>query len=707
MSPGPADLGAAAPPARRSPRAWAWWPVGAVFVVGSGTFVASLPPAWDELRQTCPAPPCEPTALGPDSVASLRAVGLTPDLYAWYLVVVAGAFAATSLAVAWALWRRRAEEPVAVAAALALGLFGLLFPQTVEVLADEPVLGPVVDLLTTVGVTAFVWFLLVFPDGRFRPRWAGPVGGGLVAYGAVTGLLGGWPLHLAVPETLRLVETLAVVVVVVTAQAQRYRRSSATEREQTRWVVAALVVALVALVGAMVIEGLGVADPGTPLDLGKQLVLPVAFAAIPVAVWLTLARHRLWGVEVVVNRALAATVLLVVVGALYVGVVVVVGGLAGARQGNLAVSLVATIAVAAAFQPVRHRSERAVRRLLFGVSDDPQQALALLGHRLGVALDPQAVLPTVVETVASALRLPFVAVHLDGDDDGPRRSTTHGEAPPSAEVVTVALRYGGEPVGTLHASARWPGERLGRRDREALETIGRQVAGVVHAARLWDDLERSRRLVIVSREDERRRLRRDLHDGLGPTLASIIVLADVAKNTMGPSPVEAEVLLDEVKHRGHEAVAEVRRVINGLRPPVLDALGLAGAIADLGQPAPAGADGLRVEVDADDADLADLPAAVELAAYRIASEAYANALRHASASSCRVRLRVDDRLCMEIVDDGVGIDVAGAPGTGLGLRSIVERAREIGGSATVDRGPGGGTVVTVHLPVDLSPAEGP
>ena len=211
-----------------------------------------------------------------------------------------------------------------------------------------------------------------------------------------------------------------------------------------------------------------------------------------------------------------------------------------------------------------------------------------------------------------------------------------------------------------------------------------------------DLLARSRGRIVAAREEERRRLRRDLHDGLGPTLAAVGLKVDRAREQAASDAAGLGPLLDEIRGDIRSVISDVRRLARELRPPTLDSLGLVGAI---GQQASAlsGGSGPSIVVEVDE-PLPVLPAAVEVVAYRIAVEAMTNAVRHAGATSCTVRLLVDrDGLVVEVSDDGVGIDPEAA--AGVGLHSIDERAAEVGGEVDLDARPGGGTIVRARLPL--------
>ena len=212
-----------------------------------------------------------------------------------------------------------------------------------------------------------------------------------------------------------------------------------------------------------------------------------------------------------------------------------------------------------------------------------------------------------------------------------------------------------------------------------------------------DLIARSRGRIVAAREEERRRLRRDLHDGLGPTLAAIGLKVDLARERAGPEPDGLGGLLEEIRTDVRSVISDVRRLARELRPPTLDSLGLAGAIRQQAAALAGGATGPTIVVEIEE-PLPALPAAVEVIAYRIVTEAITNVVRHAEAQSCIVRLALDrDGLVVEIEDDGRGIDPT-AP-SGVGRRSIDERAAEVGGEVDLLARPGGGTIVRARLPL--------
>ena len=362
-------------------------------------------------------------------------------------------------------------------------------------------------------------------------------------------------------------------------------------------------------------------------------------------------------------------------------------------QGNLAISLSVTGLVAVLFQPLRSRLQRGVNRLMYGERDDPYAVISRLGKRLEAALAPDTVLPTVVETIAQALKLPYAAILLkDGQDF--RTAASYGS--PRGEPETLPLVYQREEIGRLVLSPRSPGEGFSDADRNLLEDLARQAEVAVHAVRLTADLQHSRERLVATREEERRRLRRDLHDGLGAQLAGLNVQAGTLRRLIPRDPDAADELVVELRGELRGAISDIRRLVYDLRPPALDDLGLPESLRQLAERYGSKDGPLRVVVEAPE-DLPNLPAAVEVAVYRITQEALTNVARHARARTCLVQLAVDRDVLLEIVDDGVGIPTERS--AGVGLSSMHERASELGGSCTVEAVPEDGTRVLVRLPL--------
>jgi two-component system NarL family sensor kinase len=599
-------------------------------------------------------------------------------------------------------------------------------------------------------ILAGVFLMLVFPDGRLLSRrwrivaWVavlgtaltlladgfypgrflthgyienplsamGVIGGRLTTYGSLAG-------PKLVASALLLLSTLAAMF----SPLVRLRRARADERQQLKWFLYAAVPAAVVL-SAFLIEVMFSNYTITLMfktmytfdtrwydggDIFYASSYAPAYALLILAVFTCIAimRYRLYDIDLLINRTVVYGALSVFVIGIYVFAVVGLGALFQA-QGNIAVSLVATALVAVLFQPLRGRLQREVNRLMYGERDDPSAVTSRLGRRIEATLAPEAVLPTVVETIAQALKLPYAAILLK-EGEGFRTAATYGS--PTAEPEALPLVYQREEIGRLVIAPRAPGEQFSDADKHLLEDLARQAEVAVHAVRLTADLQSSRERLVSTREEERRRLRRDLHDGVGPTLTGLALQLNAARKLVRRKPQDAEETLARLEQRTEDTIAEMRRLIYGLRPPALDDLGLIPSIRQQAQSQ--GMVDLSMDaktkkrwdnrplfsMKAPEA-LLPLPAAVEVACYRIAQEALTNVARHAHAKTCRFRLSVDRDagvLEVEITDDGAGIPEERV--AGVGLSSMRERAEELGGTLEVEPESEGGTRVHARLPL--------
>jgi len=578
-------------------------------------------------------------------------------------------------------------------------------------LVDRP--GSLPGALGAGWISSWIWLfgavplltfgVLWFPDGRLPSRRWWPVqavaglalGLGVLSTALRPGPLVNHPVR-ANPLGLPLppswfdavgsgVQPLFLVAIVggFAALAVRYRRGSADVRDQLRWLLVAvgLLIVYFAVVG------------GSRLALVGSLLGLVVPPLLPLSVGVAVLRRRLDGVEVAVRRSLVYGWLLAAGLAVYAGVVLVLDAVLRGHAQPV-VTLVAAGAVAVLYQPLRLRLQRAADRMLYGDRGDPYAVLTGLGRRLQAAGSAEQTLPETVATIAAALRLPYVAVELPGDPPA-QPTAAHGTAT-DPDPVVIPLTHGGEAVGRLVVARRDSRDDLAPAERRLLDDLGSQVAVVARAVLLDRALRRSRERLVVSREEERRRLRRDLHDGLGPALAGVALGVDAARNMLRGDPQSADALLADLKDETLGCVGEVRRLVEDLRPPALDELGLLPALTAFVDRLSTRDDTLRVAVQSPDA-LPPLPAAVEVAAYRIATEAMTNVSRHAHARSCLLRLEVGDDLVVEVRDDGVGVPAGRL--SGVGLPSMAERAAELGGRCVVVRLDGGGTSVMAHLPL--------
>ena len=566
------------------------------------------------------------------------------------------------------------------------------------------------------GQVSFLTFFYLFPSGRFVPRWTRWCALLYAVYWVVwifflRGLASGPPGYLF----------LLFLLTAMIAQVYRYRSvSTRAERQQTKWVVFGFALAILLFIFTRLIFFLLPPDlnnsPAVNYLLGGGSVY-LSFMLIPIFIGIALFRAQLFDIDLIIKRALVYGILTACVVGIYVLVVGYLGALF--RTGsNLLISLIATGLVAVLFQPLRALLQRAVNRLLYGQRDEPYTVISKLGQRLEATVAPDAVLSVIVETVAQALKLPYAAITLKSisatnsvlassvemqgsslkQDEEFAIAASYvaktGEASLADTLLHLPLLYQSEQVGELLLAARARGESFTPADRRLLDDLARQVGVAAHTVQLTADLQQSRERLVTAREEERRRLRRDLHDGLGPVLASIPLKLDAARNLLTRDPSAADALLVDLKKQTQTAVADIRRLVYELRPPSLDELGLVPALRE--QTEQYSHDGLHISIDAPE-QLPSLPAAVEVAAYRIAQEALTNVVRHAQAHTCSIHFTLDNGLCVEVCDDGRGIPAGQR--AGVGLTSMRERAEELGGTCEIEAIPAGGTRIYVRLPL--------
>jgi signal transduction histidine kinase len=532
---------------------------------------------------------------------------------------------------------------------------------------------------------AIVWIALQFPDF----------------------FLAGSPLdYYSWPSPLPQAIPIAFILSLVASLFYRYRFvSGMLERQQIRWVMITGAFFGCLFAPSFTIwnwtyihrDLMNVALINVILKITYLPLIYLSSAFFAVGIGISILRYHLWDIDIIINRTLVYGALTVIVIGIYV---LVVGTLSTAIQGsgNLLISILATGLVAVLVQPLRDRLQRGVNRMMYGERDDPVTVLSRLGQRLEATIAPEAVLPALTETIAQTLKLPYAAITWGDTHDG-EVAAAHGQ--PAGELAHLPLTHQGETIGQLVVAPRAPGEAFSPADRHLLKNIAHQAGMAVRAVALTADLQRSRQHLVTAREEERRRLRRDLHDGLGPNLASQGLKLAAVKQLLEKDPASAIPLLDQVMIQNQSTVEEVRRLVYGLRPPALDELGLVAAIRDY----VSGMDGksnLHIEITQPPEGLPPLSAAVEVAAYRIVLEALTNVIRHAEAQRCMILFTLDQRdanriLQIEIQDDGIGL-----PSTrraGVGTRSMRERAEELGGTCDIESVMGNGTRVCARVPL--------
>jgi signal transduction histidine kinase len=514
----------------------------------------------------------------------------------------------------------------------------------------------------------------VLPHGRPLPgAWRLPLAAAFVVTIVTTAAVA-LPLAVADPFDVPGFAPLlaALVVAALASLAVRVRRSDGVQRRQLAWVAYGVVAAI------------------TATFLAPWWGVSLAVLLVPAGLAVAAFRYRLYDIDLLVNRTLVGGLLLGLTAVVYAAVVGWAGALLGDRRGLA--PFLAAFAVALAFHPARLRVQRVVDRLLFGDRANPYALLTRLDAALRTAASPRQALHDGAAVVVTGLRLPGAAIEVTL----PGGTTVAEQAGLLAErCMRTPLVLHGDRVGELVVAPRPGSTGLDPTEQRLVEDLAGRLAAAAYAVRLAGDVAESRERLVTAREEERRRLRRDLHDGLGPQLSSVVMTLDTAGSALRRSDGErASALVAMAGGQAAEAVRDIRRLVHGLRPPALDDLGLLGALRTTATALPDGCP--RVSV-AGTGRLAELPAALEVAAFRIAQEALTNAVRHAAASTVTIAVHAGEAAVeVEIVDDGRGLPADRT--AGVGLSSMRERAEELGGRCEVLSDSTGGTRVHAVLP---------
>lgn len=570
------------------------------------------------------------------------------------------------------------------------------------------------------GTTAAFWFyerfgaflllglpllLTLYPDGRFMPGgWgaAGRIGVGLATLLPIALVLAPtsalypdavppwvdpaapalplpdevWVVVLTVARTL----TIGSLLIPVAAVFARHRRASGPDRTRLRWLLwAALICVLVVVVGLLV--------PGSTM---AYLSLVTAVTVTSGSVTIGIVRPDVVDIDALVAGTLVSAAVGAIVVTLDLAIIAAGNELLGDQLDERGVTVVVLIVAVVLYGPLRHWLGRLVRRLLVGRRADRYTVVSTLAQRLESSGRVEDQLPALASAVAEAFKVPYVGVEIV-QSGGATLLAEHGTPP--ASTTEFPITYQGERVGRLMLSAQGFRALMSRRDQALLLDVVRQAAIAVRTATLARELQLSRERLVLGREEDRRRIRRDLHDGLGPVLGGVALRLDAAGNAIASDPERGRQLIRQSRQDVTDALADVRRLVHGLRPPALDDFGL---VAALDHQVDAASSTTDVTLEA--GDLGALPAAVEVAAFRIVSEALTNVVRHAAATTCRITMAVEaGALRIDVIDDGVGIDPARV--AGVGLRSLRERAEELGGRLEVRCPAAGGTAVRAYLPV--------
>jgi len=622
------------------------------------------------------------------------------------------------------------------AAASAYAVLGITHPGT---LPAPELVGLLAEWIFVPVFAALVFMLGLFPSGTLpSPRWrpfaalallataltmagfvvhprliALPAPGG--ASLTVANPLGieslGPVLSTVLPGTLNSLGVLGTVLLAgaFVSLVVRYRSGGRVVRQQIKWITLAAVALVVCQVAAL----LGAAATGT----GSNPVTIAAFAATPVIVLfgipalitVAILKHGLYEVDVIINRALRYGLLSAALTAIYVGIVVGIGTLAGYAGGPL-LTAAAALAIAVLFQPLRRRAQLLANRIVYGQRATPYQVLADFAEDMAGQLDADSALERMASVLAGATGAVRVEVWVRvGPQLRPRVTWPPGSAPPAAVPLTggdrlpefgatraIAVRHTDELLGALTLE-KPRNEPVSAAEDKLLAHLASQAGLVLRNVRLTaelqatiDDLRASRRRLVRAQDEERQRIERNLHDGAQQQLVALAIQLAVLDDA-ADDPAEVRQLTGDLKDGLHAALDDLRALARGIYPPLLAEQGLGAAVRAQAARVP-----LPVRVEAD--GIGRYRRDAEATAYFCILEALQNVAKYARASCTKVALSCPDgHLEFTVTDDGDGFDTA-KPTPGTGLQGMADRLAAAGGTLAIRSAPGLGTTISGRLP---------
>ncbi|MGX6445196.1 sensor histidine kinase [Neobacillus sp. K501] len=676
-------------------------------------FVLSIPPLFDTIQTKCIEERCQEVGAVPPGITQLEAIGWNNTTYAAFYTGIYSLFALVFIGAAILLWIKKPNNRMSLFAILTLCTFGVSFPATTSVLEGKHV---VLDLFINISYVAsvigIVMFFFLFPNGRFVPKWSGWIVAVLVISRCIEFMIPslGWSLNDSI-WTIGL-WLLVWLITQLISQIYRFRNiSSPAERQQTKWVVYGFGVMAIGFLSIGVIpifiDERYITEGGPIKFAFMNLGIHAVFMLLPITITIAILRNRLWDIDLILKKTFIYGVLSLFIVTLYILVVWYLG-LFFRQQGSLLLSLIATAIVAVSFGPIKEKLQKMANRSLFGEIESPYRALEQLVKHYEQTFESNEVMKMLAQTIKDSMRLPFVSItvhHQNGEVFTTETGVEQGEK------RTYPVNYKSEELAELVISPRYAQEIFSKADQNLLQLLIRQAAVIIKSLKhdlevrlLNERLQESRERLVIAREEERRRLRRNLHDDLAPRLAALALNAGTAEDLIKENPEKAEEMIADVRNVIRKSVSDIRRLVHDLRPPALDELGIVGAIKErINDFKPRNiAHEHRIKFEFTSDELPNLPAAVEVAAFRIVTEALVNVVKHSQGTKCQISLYKNipkQTLELVITDNGIGIPLSSdLLKKGISLHSMKERAHELGGEWRIERIENG-TRVCASLPM--------
>ncbi|WP_186328894.1 sensor histidine kinase [Bacillus sp. X1(2014)] len=664
----------------------AWW---YITVISVSLFLYSETHVYDWLLRGCEGKGCTDLfLLSLREAEGLQSYGISMSFYSGILVVLLLIQFLSFFSAGCLLYVYGLRDRICLFTSMMLIATGTLMSISNPLILQAPHLQSLFKVESFVG-ELYLFFFFLFPDGRFRPRWLLVpafigLGGNIGSYffaGSIIDPLS-WPM------AARTGTWITLHLLVILSQIYRYRHAETRQlKRQIRWFAVSMSGFILSVLALLLSTNFS--ENGL-VKLGMWFVYYLALLCMPFSIGIAILEQRQRHLSTLFSRTIVYSFVTIVIMGVYVLIIGSLGILFN-YQNNIFISLLATGVVAVLFQPLREKVQLSVNRLVYGERDDPYKILSSLTKRLESTMSNSSVLPTIVEEVAKALKLPFAAIDIKMEGQFQRIASFGQEIQMKSEFPLTMQQ---ECVGILTVGARSLQETLPPEKVYLLNDLIRQVTLAVQTVRISRELQHSRIKLVSLREEERQRLRRDLHDGLGASLASISLKIDtlVFQNEVGQT-VKNRLL--ELQDNLRTAIGNIRQLVYNLRPPALDELGFIFAMDELSRQYEDSS--VKVFIEADNIDF-QLHAAIEVAAYRITQEAITNVVKHSKGSICKITLKTDDtHLIILIEDNGIGLPENRK--RGIGLHSMRERAEEVGGEFLIQNKPDTGTTVKARLPL--------
>jgi signal transduction histidine kinase len=561
----------------------------------------------------------------------------------------------------------------------------------------------------TLGVGALPFLLLLFPTGTLHSRrwrlafWGAAFCSSVLFLTAMIGsailwsqpFLEGASFDPLVEAVLigAVYATLGFSVLGVVSQLRRFRRARGEERQQLKWFVTAAAVFVAVLVVESIFESLAL----TPL-------LSLATLGLYAAIGIAILKYRLYDIDIVINKTLVFGALAAFFTAVYMAVVVGIGALVGARA-NTFLTIVAAVAIAVAFHPVREWARHLANRLVYGRRATPYEVLSQFSERIAGTYAVEEILPRLAGILGEGTGAARAEIWLRVGREArlaaswPEGDDSRAALPLAGEALTeipgasraVGVRHQGELLGAL-AIAKPPSEPVTPTDDKLLSDLAAQAGLVLRNVRLIEELRASRQRIVAAQDEERRRIERNIHDGAQQQLVSLSVKLALVRAMARKDLERADSMLEELQSEAGEALDDLRDLARGIYPPLLADQGLLAALEAQTRKAP-----LPVQIQAD--GIQRYPQEAEAAVYFCCLEALQNVAKYAEASRATVALiGEDDQIVFSVQDDGIGFDPEQTP-SGSGLANMADRLAALGGVLVITSRPGHGTTITGRVPV--------